>query len=106
MAARRRWLSLEALHWFALLRLKAERGYFFPVSTLVEIEEAIAKLPAGEFQVLLTRLKVRDGEAWDGQIEADAQNGQLDALYTRLTSEDGAETRVSLDEVLDDAKLS
>ncbi len=76
------------------------------MSTLVEIEEAIAKLPAGEFQVLLTRLKERDGEAWDGQIEADAQNGRLDAVHARLTAEDGAQAKVSLDEVLDDTKLS
>ena len=76
------------------------------MSTLVEIEEAIAKLPSEEFQVLLTRLKVRDGEGWDGQIEADAQNGRLDALYARLTAEDGAQAKVSLDEVLDDAKLT
>lgn len=76
------------------------------VSTIVEIEEAIAKLPAAEFRVLLERLKERDAEAWDRQIEEDAQNGRLDALYARLTRGDGPGSKVSLDEVLDDPKLS
>lgn len=76
------------------------------MSTLAEIEEAIAKLPAEEFRVLLQRLKERDAAAWDRQIETDAQNGHLDELYARLTREDGPESKVSLDEVLDDPKLS
>jgi len=76
------------------------------VSTLVEIEEAIAKLPAEEFRVLLARLKERDAAAWDSQVEEDAQNGKLDNLYARLTQGEGSETKVSLDEVLDDPKFS
>jgi len=76
------------------------------VSTLVEIEEAIAKLTESEFRVLLTRLRERDAEAWDRQIGADAASGRLDALYARLAGEDDASSKVPLDEVLDDRKLS
>ena len=72
----------------------------------MEIEEAIAKLPLGEFRLLLERLKEREAAAWDRQIEADAQGGRLDALYARLTQGEGAQTKVSLDDVLDDPKFS
>lgn len=72
----------------------------------MEIEEAIAKLPKKEFRVLLARLKARDAEAWDRQIEADAESGRLDALYARLAGEEDASSKVPLDEVLDDRKLS
>ena len=75
------------------------------MSTVQEIEEAIAKLPAEEFRVLLERLRERDAEAWDRQIETDSQNGRLDALYAQLTRGDGENSKVALDEVLDDSKL-
>lgn len=72
----------------------------------MEIEEAIAKLPLGEFRLLLERLKEREAAAWDQQIEADAQSGRLDALYVRLTQGEAAQTKVSLDDVLGDPKFS
>lgn len=72
----------------------------------MEIEEAIARLPETEFRVLLARLKERDAEAWDRQLEEDAASGRLDALYARLTGEEDAASKVPLDEVLDDRKLS
>ncbi|RRJ94723.1 hypothetical protein Ga0100231_010585 [Opitutaceae bacterium TAV4] len=76
------------------------------MSTLVEIEEAIAKLQPTEFRSLLLRLKERETKDWDRQIEEDSQSGQLDALYARLTKGDGDQTKVPLDEVLDDPKFS
>jgi hypothetical protein len=76
------------------------------VSTLTEIEEAIAKLPPAEFRALLERLKERDAVAWDRQIEADAKSGRLDALCARLMEEEGAEPKIPLNEVLDDPKFS
>ncbi len=76
------------------------------VSRLGEIEEAIAQLPETEFRVLLARLKERDAGAWDRQIEEDAANGRLDALYARLAGEEDALSKVPLDVVLDDRKLS
>lgn len=76
------------------------------MSTLAEIEAAIAKLPPAEFRELLQRLNERDAEAWDRQIEQDAQNGKLDTLYARLMEEEANQPKISLDEVLDDPKLS
>lgn len=72
----------------------------------MEIEEAIAKLPWGEFRLLLERLKEREALAWDRQIEADAHGGRLDALYARLTQGEGVQTKVALDDLLDDPKFS
>ncbi len=76
------------------------------MSTLVEIEEAIAKLPEAEFRMLLARLKERDAEAWDRQIEAAVKDGRMDALYARLAGGDTEESKAPLEEVLDDRKLS
>lgn len=76
------------------------------MSTVQEIEDAIAKLPPEEFQVLLHRLRERDAEAWDGQIEEDAGNGKLDRMFALLMKEEGGEPHRPLDEVLDHPKLS
>jgi hypothetical protein len=74
------------------------------VSTLEEIEAAIAKLPPPEFRELLQKMNEREAAEWDRQIENDAQNGNLDGLYSRLT--EGDSTRVALNEVLDNPELS
>jgi hypothetical protein len=76
------------------------------VSTLVEIEEAVLLLPPVEFRELLRRMQERDAAAWDRQIEDDAKSGRLEAAYTRLMEEEGANPVRPLDEVLDDPKLS
>lgn len=76
------------------------------MSTLVEIEEAVAALPLAEFRELLRRMQERDAAAWDRQIENDAKSGRLEAAYTRLMEEEGSQPVRPLDEVLDDAKLS
>ncbi len=72
------------------------------MSTLAEIEEAIAKLPPSEFR----DLNEQHASAWDWQIEEDAENGKLEALYTRLMEGEGDQPKVPLDEVLDDPKFS
>jgi hypothetical protein len=54
------------------------------VSTLAEIEEAVAALPPGEFRELLRRLQERAAKEWDRQVEEDATNGALDRAYSRL----------------------
>ena len=74
------------------------------MSTLEEIEAAIAKLPPPEFRELLQKMNEREAAEWDRQIENDAQNGNLDGLYSRLT--EGDSTRVALNEVLDNPELS
>ena len=65
------------------------------MSTPTEIEEAIAKLPPSEFRDFLDRLNEQDAPAWDREIEEEAENSKLKALYTRL-----------MEEVLDDRKFS
>jgi hypothetical protein len=76
------------------------------VSTLNEIEAAIAKLPPPEFRELLRKLKERDAAEWDRQIEEDALNGNLDRVYAKLMQEDGGQPKVALNEVLDHPELS
>ena len=79
----------------------------FPrMSTVQEIESAIDQLPPAELLALVDRLRGRHGQVWDRQIEADAQNGRLDALYARLEPENRGRPEIPLDEVLDDGKLS
>ncbi len=67
------------------------------MSTLPEIEAAIARLPPPEFRELLQKLNELDAEAWDRQID-DAQNGNLERLYLRLREEDGDQPKVAVDE--------
>ena len=79
---------------------------FSGMSTAQEIEAAIDRLPQREMMALVDRLRGRHAEAWDRQIEADAQNGRLDALYARLAAENRGQPEIPLDEVLDDGRLS
>lgn len=51
------------------------------MSTVMEIEAAIAKLPKDEFWKLTDRLIALREEAWDRQIEKDAESGKLDKLF-------------------------
>ena len=89
-----------------LLANAARPCSFSDVSTLAEIEAAIAKLPPPEFRELLHKLNERDASAWDRQIEDDARSGKLDRLYSRLMEEEGSHPKVPLTEVLDDSRLS
>jgi hypothetical protein len=75
------------------------------MSTVQEIESAIDRLPQADLLALVDRIRGRHSEAWDRQIEADAQNGRLDALYARLAAENRSQPEIPLDEVLDDGKL-
>jgi hypothetical protein len=51
------------------------------MSTVTEIEAAIAHLPKDEFWKLTDRLIALREEAWDRQIEKDAESGKLDKLF-------------------------
>ena len=73
---------------------------FSCMSTVQEIESAIDRLPPTELLALVDRLRGRHAEAWDGQIETDAQNGRLDALYARLEPENRGQPEIPRDEVL------
>ncbi len=48
------------------------------MSTLVEIEAAIERLPRNDFQQLREWIAERDHEQWDQQLEADVAAGRLD----------------------------
>lgn len=50
------------------------------MSTVAEIESAIAKLKPEEIQAVADWLQELREELWDRQIEADAKAGRLDKL--------------------------
>ena len=60
---------------------------FANMSTVHEIEAAIAKLPEKDFLALVGRLRERHAETWDRQIEADAMAGRLDFLVQEAQGE-------------------
>ena len=70
------------------------------MSTLTEIETAIAKLPTAEFRELLRRLNERDVDEWDRHIEEDAKAGRLDFLWEQAKREIAEGQTVPLDEFL------
>jgi hypothetical protein len=76
------------------------------MSSVVEIEAAIAKLPPGEFVQLERWFDAERNRKWDQELAADAQSGKLRELYERLQSENQGEPNVPLPEFLDDEKLS
>jgi len=76
------------------------------MSSVAEIEQAIAKLPPGEFVELERWFDAERNRKWDRQIEEDAQSGKLRELYERLQSENHGLSSVPLDEFLDNEKLS
>jgi hypothetical protein len=76
------------------------------MSSVAEIEQAIAKLPDGEFLQLERWFDAERNRKWDRQIEEDAESGQLHKLYKQLQSEHSGQPSVPLDEFLDNEKLS
>jgi hypothetical protein len=75
------------------------------MSTLAEIEEAVANLPPEQFSELLRRMQERDAGMWDREMEEDAKSGRLDALHAKLETENAGEPEVSLDDFLDQGQL-
>ena len=58
------------------------------MSTIAEIENAIDALPQEEFFKLMDRLRAKQNELWDRQIEEDAQpGGALDLLAEEALAE-------------------
>lgn len=57
------------------------------MSTVKEIEEAIAQLPKDEFWELTDRLVARRNAEWDREIEEDAAAGRLDFLFEEAEAE-------------------
>jgi len=57
------------------------------MSTVMEIEKAIEKLPADEFFELKNWFSSRFSDAWDRQIEVDILSGRLDNLAAEALQE-------------------
>lgn len=57
------------------------------MSTLVEIEHAIERLPAPDQAALAAWLATREATNWDSQMDADAESGKLDFLFREAASE-------------------
>jgi hypothetical protein len=70
------------------------------MSSIAEIERAIAKLPPGDFVQLERWFDAERSRRWDQRIEADAQNGNLRKLHERLQSENRGQSNVSLGEFI------
>lgn len=51
------------------------------MSTLLEIEQAIERLPAPEQATLASWLAGREARSWDAQMDQDAEAGKLDFLF-------------------------
>ena len=58
--------------------------------SIVEIESAIAQLPANEFAELMAWLQNYHEQVWDKQIEADLEAGRLDRVLADVDKEHGA----------------
>lgn len=54
------------------------------MSTLIEIEQAIEKLPSSELRQLHRWIAERDADDWDAEIARDAAVGKFDALRQRV----------------------
>jgi len=57
------------------------------MSTVQEIEQAIAALPREEFWLLTDKLVEMRDDSWGQRIEADAAAGRLDFLFADADAE-------------------
>ena len=74
------------------------------MSTVTEIIEAVKSLGVEEKGEFLTRLREVDfDDAWDRQIDEDAQAGRLDHMWLQALEDIKAGRTKPLDEVLNDA---
>jgi len=70
------------------------------MSSVVEIEQAIAHLPAPDFLVLGQWFDEWRNQRWDEQMEKDAESGALDFLIVELDEHLASGEVRPLDEVL------
>ena len=71
------------------------------MSTIEEIEAAIRTLPAHDQYRLAQRIQDVLWEAWDRQIEEDAEAGRLDHILEEVDADIAAGRVKPLDEILD-----
>ncbi|MEQ1752399.1 MAG: hypothetical protein ABL974_23460 [Prosthecobacter sp.] len=60
------------------------------MSTLIEIEHAIEKLPSSDLRKLHCWIAERDAHDWDAEIAKDATAGKFDALRQRVSQDNEA----------------
>ena len=70
------------------------RGKLIDMTTIQEIEEAVANLPDAERDKFRAWFTEFDAAAWDREFEQDAQSGKLDRLADQAL-EDLAQGRCS-----------
>jgi hypothetical protein len=70
-------LCLGGARQFLVVKFCAE----IPMTKVESLEEEITKLSPVEFAELREWLLEKDWEQWDRQIERDADDGKLDALF-------------------------
>jgi hypothetical protein len=75
------------------------------MSTVEEIEKAIAALPKDEFWKLTDRPVAQRNDVWDKEIEEDSAAGRLDVLWQEAEKEIAAGETVGMDEFLRQQKL-
>lgn len=57
------------------------------MTTLIEIEAAIKKLPENDVQQLAKWLQGYINDFWDKQLESDLQSGKLDSLISKAEAD-------------------
>ena len=62
-------------------------GYVSSVTTLEEIEAAIAKLPKDDFERLSAWIIQKYQTDWDRQIEEDSESGALDSVVREISGD-------------------
>jgi hypothetical protein len=70
------------------------------MTTLTEIEAAIAQLPEQDARQLAEWLEEYLDEMWDRQIEQDLTSGKLDSLISKAEADIASNQVRDLDEVL------
>jgi hypothetical protein len=75
------------------------------MGSIVEIEQAIAKLSPGEFVELERWFDAERNRKWDRQIEADSASGALDFLLKEVDGDIAQGRTRPADELLDDPQV-
>jgi hypothetical protein len=71
-----------------------------------ELETAVSRLSKEELATFSQWFEGFVADAWDRQIEKDAQDGRLDAFYQSLQHENEGQPDIPLNDVLDKEELS
>jgi hypothetical protein len=85
------------------LRGRLLYSYIGRVTTLEEIETAIAKLPKEDFEKLSAWMTQQNQAEWDQEFEKDVRAGKLDVAWEGALKEIDAGEAKPLDELCNDA---